>query len=149
MIALEIEMIKEFMEKLFVGEMFDRFGVQNCEVTTFVTFRLDGTMNAAWYGGDEEKQNLTEPVLWHQLKAHVFEWIKGKRVPEKMCLNFCHYMPNGDVGSIRVQYEHERLFIYTGYMQKEFSLDRENQRQWDENCIHFIQKNEIVSTRLS
>lgn len=149
MIVLEIENIKGFMEQLFNGEMFDRFHVRNCEVTTFVTFQIDGTRHDAWYDTDEKMEDATGLVLWQQLKPYVFTWIKGKRVPEKMCLDFCHYMANGDVGSIRIQYEQERLQIFTGYMQKEFSLDRGNQQEWDENCIQFIRKNGIVSTQLN
>ncbi len=148
MIVLEIENIREFMTQLFSGEMFDRFHVCGCEVTTFVTFQTDGKRHDAWYDTDEKVDDPIGLVIWQQLKPYVFLWIKGKRVPEKMRIDFCHYMGNGDVGSLRIQYEQEKLQVFTGYMQKEFSLDKENQREWDENCRQFLQKNKIVSTQL-
>ena len=65
-----------------------------------------------------------------------------------MNLDFCHYMKDGDVGSLRVQFENNQLLLFTGYMQKEFSLDKQKQTKWDENCLSFIQKHKIVSTQL-
>ena len=73
---------------------------------------------------------------------------KGNKVPQKMLFDFCHYMPNGDVGSIQIRYEKEKLQFVTGYMQKEFSLDKKGQQAWDDNCLQFIKKHEIVSTQL-
>lgn len=148
MIVLEIENVKEFMGHLFTGEMFDRFHVGSCEVTTFVTLRTDGKQHAAWYDTGEKEEDGTGLVTWKQLKPYVFEWIRGKKVPEKLCIDFCHYMANRDVGSLRVQYGQEKLHIYTGYMQNEFTLSKEAQQEWDENCRHFIKKNNIVSTLL-
>lgn len=148
MIVLEIENIKEFMMQLFTGEMFDRFHVRNCEVKTFVTFQIDGRRHDTWYDTDERVEDKTGLVVWQQLKTYVFEWIRGKKVPEKLRLDLCHYMSNGDIGSIRIQYEDAKLQIVTGYMQKEFSLEKEAQQDWDENCLNFIKKNKIVSTRI-
>lgn len=146
MIVLHIENVREFMAHLFSGEMFDRFHVASCEVTTFVTFRTDGKRHDAWYDTDEKVEDATGLVTWKQLKPYVYDWIKGKKVPEKLCIDFCHYMANGDAGSLRVQYEKETLQIFTGYMQKEFSLNKEAQQEWDVNCQNFIKKNNIVST---
>ena len=44
-------------------------------------------------------------------------------------------------------YEKEKLQFVTGYMQKEFSLDKKGQQAWDDNCLQFIKKHEIVSTQ--
>ena len=41
MIVLHIEGVKEFMEQLFYGDMFDRIHVKDCEVATFTVFRID------------------------------------------------------------------------------------------------------------
>ena len=149
MIVLHIEGVKEFMEQLFYGDMFDRFHVKDCEVATFTVFRIDGRRQDEWYDTDEREGDGTGFVTWNQLKPYVAEWIKGKKKPRKMEMNFCHYMKDGDVGSLRVHYEKEQLHLYTGYMQKEFLPDKEKQQQWDENCRNFIRKNKIVSTQIS
>lgn len=143
MIALQIENIKKFMVELFQGEMFDRFRVGECEVLTFVRFTTDGRRNEAWYDTEEKSLDDTGLVGWKELKPIVFELIKGKKVPEKMCIDFCHYMPSGDMGSIRVQYENGVLHMFSGYMQKEFSMDRSGQYSWDEKCRGFIKKHAI------
>lgn len=148
MIVLQIENIKEFMGHLFSGDMFDRFHVRECEVTTFVTFRTDGKRHESWYDSDEKIEDNTGLITWQQLKPYVFDWIKGKKTPQKVKIDFCHYMANGDVGSMRIQFESQKLHVFTGYMQREFSMDKSQQQMWDDNCEKFIQKNKIVSTRI-
>ena len=148
MLVLQIENIKEFMGHLFHRDIFDRFHVRECEVTTFTTFRSDGIRQDEWYDTDEKAEDSTDYVTWQQLKPYVFEWIKGKKTPHKMKIDFTHMMANGDVGSLRIQYEKEQLLLFTGYMQREFSMDKSSQQLWDDNCLNFIQKNKIISTRL-
>jgi hypothetical protein len=140
MIVLEIENIKMFMSKLLVGDLFDQFHVGNCEVTTFVDIHIDGRRHDSWYDTGEKPEDSTGQVTWHELKPVLYQLIKGKKTPEKMRLDFCHYMANGDVGSLRVEYDREGLKVYTGYMQKEFSLDKQKQQEWDDYCEKFITK---------
>lgn len=148
MIVLKIESIKEFMSCLFAGDMFDKFHIGNCEVTTFTTFQCDGRRKKEWYDTDERPEDNSGFLFWQELKPVIFSFIKGKKTPLKMNLDFCHYMKDGDVGSLRVQFENNQLLLFTGYMQKEFSLDKQKQTKWDENCLSFIQKHKIVSTQL-
>ena len=57
MIVLEIDSVKEFMQHMFQGSMFDRFHLRSCEVTTFATFHIDltvmknGQMKLVWLHG--------------------------------------------------------------------------------------------------
>ena len=148
MIVLQIEHIKDFMNHLFASDMFDRFHVSTCEVATFVTFRVEGKCNEEWYDTDEKPDDKSGIITWQTLKPAVYELIKGKKTPISMRIDFCHYMANGDVASMRIEYEKEQLLLYTGYMQKEFSLDKSAQQEWDDNCIKFVHKNKIVSTQL-
>ena len=117
-------------------------------MTTFVTFRTDGKRHESWYDSDEKIEDNTGLITWQQLKPYVFDWIKGKKTPQKVKIDFCHYMANGDVGSMRIQFESQKLHVFTGYMQREFSMDKSQQQMWDDNCEKFIQKNKIVSTRI-
>ena len=148
MVVLKIENIKDFMGRLLTGDMFDRFRVSDCEVTTFTTLKTDGKRNDEWFDTDEREQEASGLVLWQQLKPIVFSLIKGTKTPQKLKIDFCHYMENGDVGSLRVQYEKDELLLFTGYMQREFSLDKVKQQEWDDNCIQFVRKNNITSTQL-
>ncbi len=148
MIVLKIESVKEFMAVLFGGDLFDRFHVTGCEVTTFAAFKTDGRLHEEGLDTDERQPDASGLVLWRQIKPHIYSLIRGKKKPLKMLIDFCHYMPNGDAGSLRIQFEKDELHLYTGYMQKEFSLDKSAQEKWDENCEAFIRKNKIVSTQL-
>ncbi len=53
MIVLEIDSVKEFMQHMFQGSMFDRFHLRSCEVTTFATFHIDGRCFDDWIDSDE------------------------------------------------------------------------------------------------
>ena len=140
MIVFKVENIKEFMAKVLTGEMFDKFHVTACEITTFVTFQIDGRCHDEWFDTDEKPGDDSGQVLWRDLRPIVFELIRGKKTPEIFKVGFCHYLGNGDVGSIRIQYEKGELFLFTGYMQKEFSLRKEAQLSWDDNCRNFLKE---------
>lgn len=146
MIVLKIDSVKEYMTGLFQGNMFDHFQIRNCEVRTFTNFICDGINYEEWY--DTDDKNEQDSVYWKQIKPIIFSLIKGKKTPLRLSIEFFHVLQTGDVGAIRIQYEHDELLVYTGYMQKEFSLDRSSQELWDEKCEKFLHKNEIVSTRL-
>lgn len=138
MIVLKVEKIKEFMAKVLTGEMFDKFHVAGCEITTFVTFQTDGRYHEDWFDTEKKNGDKSGQVLWRNLRPVVFDLIRGKKTPEVFKVEFCHYLKNGDVGSLRIQFERGELFLYSGYMQKEFSLDKEAQRSWDESCRSFL-----------
>ena len=148
MIVLKIENVKEFMQHLFQTDMFDKFCVGRCEVTTFVNFTTDCRKNPDWYDSDEKQGETGILVRWLELKPVIFSLIKGRKTPSRLAVDLCYYMPDGDMGSMRIQFENGSLIVYTGYMQHEFTLDRGKQQNWDENCITFLKKNEIVSTLL-
>ena len=56
MIALQIADIKQFMQKLLLTDSFDRFYLLEGTVTTFNTFRLDGTLQKSYYTQEEQEQ---------------------------------------------------------------------------------------------
>lgn len=148
MIALQIENVKDFMTCLFQGDMFDKFLVNGCEIKTFVNFETDGKKNHSWYDTGEDERREEAFVRWKELKPAIFSLIRGKKTPAKMNISMCHYMADGDMGSLRIQFEDDKLFVFTGYMQQNFTLDKGKQQQWDENCMKFLIKNKIVSTHL-
>lgn len=145
MITGNIESVKEFMQGLFNGDMFDRFHVSSCMITTFVEYSIDGKYNKNWFENGEKDQEASGLITWLEIKPMVYQMIRGHRTPEKMKIDFCHYMPDGDVASIRIEYQDDQLRFYTGYMQKEFTLNKEKQQEWDENCLLFFKKNQIIS----
>lgn len=147
MIVLKVEKIKDFMARVLTDEMFDKFHVAGCEVTTFVTFQTDGRRCDDWFDMDEKPMDGTGQILWRSLRPVICSLIRGKKPPEVFKVDFCHYLSNGDVGSLRIQFERGELFLFTGYMQREFSMDKEAQQTWDENCRNFLKEygDEVLS----
>ena len=141
MIAIHVENVKKFMSDLFTGNLFDNFHVRHCEVVTFLRLELEGERCREWYDTGEYPEDRQNQIAWSECKPIVFQWIKGKKTPVKMKLDFCHYLENGDIGSLRIEYTRESLTAYTGYMQKDFSMDREGQQEWDYYCQNVLEKN--------
>ena len=82
MTALQIADIKSFMKKFLLTDSFDRFLLLEGAVTTFNTFRVDGTLQKSYYT-QEEQELLAERSLslWGEVRPFCLELIKGKRTP--------------------------------------------------------------------
>lgn len=141
MVSVQIEEIKEFMNGLFAGEIFDAFEVSEVEVKTLFTSKLSGRVNSEWLDTDEE---IGEYVLWKQIKSRVYDLIKGKKTPLLFAVCFFHKKENGDRGLLRIQFEGEKLRLITGYSTADFSLDKTPQIAWDENFLGFLKKHGII-----
>ena len=87
MLALKITDVKDFMNKLLIGEVFDRFSLVEASVTTFNTFTINGKLHYDFFDIDTKaafEENSTEYSLWHDVKPYCFSIIRGRRTP----LNF-------------------------------------------------------------
>ncbi len=87
MLALKITDVKDFMNKLLIGEVFDRFSLVEASVTTFNTFTIDGKLQYDFFDTDTKaafEEKSTEYSLWHDVKPYCFSIIRGRRTP----LNF-------------------------------------------------------------
>lgn len=73
MVVLEIESVKVFMTCLFQQEVFDKFHVRDCEVTTFTRFSCDGKNFDEWY---EEEEKKGEDCSVEAVKASCFMMIR-------------------------------------------------------------------------
>lgn len=145
----EIEDVREFMEHLFLKEMFDKFCLGSMEVKTLVSISVKGNLYADWLEGSErELYGELEFVPWKLFRPLAFSMIRGKQKPRMLRIYFVCYMENGDCGGLRIQYENDRLTCMSTYTPAEFSMDKGREQQWDENCEIFFRKNGIVSTHL-
>ena len=68
MITGNIESVKEFMQGLFNGDMFDRFHVSSCMVTTFVEYSIDGKYNKNWFENGEKDRLNFQPC--NEIRKH-------------------------------------------------------------------------------
>lgn len=142
-----IEDVREFMEHLFLKEMFDKFCVGSMEIKTLVSISIKGNLFADWLDGEEkELYGELEFVPWKLLRPTAFSMIRGKQKPRMLRIYFVYYMENGDCGGLRIQYDNDELVCMSTYTPAHFSMDKGKEQLWDENCEKFFQKNKIVST---
>ena len=70
MLALKITDVKDFMNKLLIGEVFDRFSLVEASVTTFNTFTINGKLHYDFFDTDTKaafEEISTEYSLWHDV----------------------------------------------------------------------------------
>ena len=162
MIALSIIDVKDFMNKLLIGEVFDRFFLVEASVTTFNTFIIDGRLQQDFFDTDTaamHKSNSIEYSLWRDVKPYCFSVIRGRRTP----LNFRIVLqlspkqtqqilnpsfPDGSVPDCRfclnLQYRNDSLLCTTGVSYTSFCLDKRPEHLWDEMIRKFLSGQHIA-----
>ena len=162
MIALSIIDVKDFMNKLLIGEVFDRFFLVEASVTTFNTFTIDGRLQQDFFDTDTvamHKSNLIEYSLWRDVKPYCFSVIRGRRTPLnfRIVLQLSHKQtqqilnpsfPDGSVPDCRfclnLQYRNDSLFCTTGVSYTSFCLDKRPEHLWDEIIRKFLSGQHIA-----
>lgn len=156
MIALSIIDVKDFMNKLLIGEVFDRFFLVEASVTTFNTFTIDGRLQQDFFDTDTvamHKSNSIEYSLWRDVKPYCFSVIRGRRTPLnfRIVLQLSHKQtqqilnpsfPDGSVPDCRfclnLQYRNDSLLCTTGVSYTSFCLDKRPEHLWDEIIRKFL-----------
>ena len=162
MIALSIIDVKDFMNKLLIGEVFDRFFLVEASVTTFNTFTIDGRLQQDFFDTDTvamHKSNSIEYSLWRDVKPYCFSVIRGRRTPLnfRIVLQLSHKQtqqilnpsfPDGSVPDCRfclnLQYRNDSLLCTTGVSYTSFCLDKRPEQLWDEILRKFLSGQHIA-----
>ena len=167
MLALKITDLRDFTNKLFIGDIFDRFCLTEATITTFNTFTIDGRLQKEFF--DTDKLNLlTEHgrthSLWKEVRPFCWSVIRGKRTR----LNFkiiLHLSRNAilsalnstDTGLsasdidglfINIQYKNNSLQCTSGTSVRVFTLDKRLDQLWDGMILDFFTKNQIFFEKL-
>lgn len=71
---------KNCMSTLLLSEQFDTFSFIGGEITTYCTYKIDGTFHPEFYPDAEEIHPETY-IRWKQIREHCFTLIKGKQTP--------------------------------------------------------------------
>lgn len=160
MIALQIADIKSFMQKLLLFESFDRFLLLEGTITTFCTFRIDGTLQKSYYAREEQElladRNLS---FWGEVRPFCFELIRGKRTPLSFRLIFQLsasntakllekagiLIPPSQVRGllINLKYDGHTLLCTTGTSLAVFSMDKKLDHAWDDMVQRFFRQQGI------
>ena len=70
MLALKITDIRDFTNKLFIGEVFDKFCLSEATVTTFNTFTIDGRLQKDFFDTDRHEQTHRARPDTFSLEGH-------------------------------------------------------------------------------
>lgn len=164
MVALGIEELKQFTQKLFLGTEFDDFLLKEADIVTFNRFTIDGRIRQNFYPEEERKaQAFQEYSFWKVLRPVCFSLIKGKRLPgsfhvdlqadkkrvEKFleCRQLGAFTPDQVQGLyLHIRYEEGKLVCVTGTSLTIFTMDRSLEREWDLYIEEFLKKIGIAST---
>ena len=157
MIALKINNIKIFMEKLLTTEVFDNFDVEEVTIETFNTFSIDGHINKDFYAGvqDETVNNNNRSFsLWSELRPICLNLIKGKRTP--ISFKFILHADNATKETvisksesdldpsmlnlgINIKFANNELILTTGTAYSTFTLDKSVEKAWDNYFPSFLE----------
>ena len=146
MLAMQITNLKDFMNKLFLKETFDRFLLSEASLTTFVNYHVDGTYHPGFYGEDASPQE-SRLCAWNQLRPVFFSLIRGRHTPLNFRIIFqlsdadtakllesdnLSFQPEDIFGLyMNIQYDGEKASVTTGSSLKVFSLDKSLDTSWD------------------
>ena len=140
------EMLKSFMNDLFLKPVFDVFEVRSVKVRHAVTFEIDGAL-----AGDPADSAKTEGyAAWGAVKPHVTSFIKGSAKPAYIKIVFsvprdmlANILPDAAAAFINIEYSNGAARMTTATNRKEFSLDKETDRAWDTYAREFFISNGV------
>lgn len=160
MTALQIADIKSFMKNFLLTDAFDRFLLLEGTVTTFNTFRIDGTLQKSYYT-QEEQELLTERSLslWGEVRPFCLELIKGKKTP--LSFRFTFQLSASNTARLLAQtgiqippeqvrgllmnlkYDGRTLSCTTGTSLAVFTMDKKLDHAWDDMVQRYFRQQGI------
>ena len=163
MIALQIQNIKNFMNKLLLSPTFDNFLLIEGSIVTHSTFRMEGRLHRDYFTTEELEQESfadREFSLWKEMKPFCLELIKGKKTPLSFKFTFqlskentARLLTSCGITSLHpenisglllnVRFEHGELCCITATNLNLFTLDKTLEHAWDEMIKRFLKQQEI------
>lgn len=165
MVAINLLEVKECMEHLLLKESFDSFSFIEGDITTFMTYHIDGYLKKEFYNTDE-RDNLVDKLYptWAESRTYLFQLIKGSRTPLnfKFVLKFSsdntkllldNQLPHYDAANVsglflRFNYEDGKLECITGTSTNTFSLDKSLEHVWDDTALKYLKQKGILFENL-
>ena len=156
--STDIDNIKDFTSKLFIGNSFDNLLVTEASFSTFVSFSIDGHLNKDFMGEEASAlpENAEGTVAWKKIRPICFEMIKGRKVPSQFRIIFkmpaavtarflrerCPSVSPDQVGGLflNVGFREGKLTCVTGSSMKTFSMDRSLETEWDDYMAEQLKK---------
>ncbi|WP_373217123.1 DUF5721 family protein [Ruminococcus sp. 5_1_39BFAA] len=167
MLALKITDLKDFTNKLFIGEVFDHFWLNSAEISTYNRFTIDGKLQQNFFDNDE-KEILAGTgrtySLWKEVKPYCYSIIRGRRTPlyfkivlqlsyKKTISLLKHSEPGLSADSIsglylNLQYKNKTLLCTTGISFNTFMQTKHLEQLWNSTILDFFSQNHILFEEL-
>lgn len=164
--ALNITNLKDFTNKLFIGEVFDHFLVTEVSITTFGTFSIDGKLQNDFFDSDEQsalRENGRSYALWKEIKPYCCSVIRGKRLPLHFKIIFqlppseiTKLFPDkadslSNIGNLylNIQYRNQHVLCTTGVSLNTFIPGIKPGPLWDDMILRFMQNHQIDFEKIS
>ncbi len=150
--------IRDFMAGLLQKDLFDAWLLSEANITTYVSWHVDGNYHLDYFEKDESDPDETGAseslVQWKHVRPSVFYLIKGQRTPLKMqivlrssakqaddFLQKSGLQQQADLLSglfINIRFENKTLSLTTGCSLKSFTLDKTLEQAWDREMQQFL-----------
>ena len=156
MIALQVEGLREFTQHLFVRDTFDAFWLSEADIRTKADLIIQGRIDPGFFAsndtdagpadtsGHSEENGAPAYLTWGEVRHYCYEWIKGPVLPLSFRVLLRDPERTEDEAYLNIRYERDKaLFITTGYAQKTFSMDRTDEREWDDEVRTFLAAHDI------
>ena len=156
MIAFKIVDVKDFMNKLLIGEVFDNFLLVSFEITNYAKITIDGVKNEAWY----EEEVSGRYVTWKEVRDKISSLLKGDRVPLGIKGVFRLSEENTDKTAAKLgikdaaekdyglfftlKFEKGEINIFTGVSVTDFLMSKQIGNLWDEDLLKFLKYYQIA-----
>lgn len=158
MIALQIEHIRDFMNKLLLTSSFDTYRVSEASITTFTSFSIDGILHPEFYDSDlidSPDASAETQITWESVRPFCLSVFKGKRLP--LSFHFVLQLPKSRIPDflsdyglastdaedifglfLNIQYRNDILTVTTGSSTRVFTGDRTLDQAWDQAVKSFL-----------
>lgn len=162
MLALNILEIRNFMNKLLLGDTFGHFLLQEAVIQSDITWAIDGKLNQDFYSSDElEIENLSGMTFlpFEKVRSRCFDLIKGKRTPSyfkfilllsqenlarTLAKTGSSFTPADITGMFwNIKFQNGQLTLTTGVSYRIFSTDKSLEHEWDRLTKRFLQNHTI------
>lgn len=163
MVALKILDIKDFTNKLFIGEVFDQFWLNEADIATYNIFSIDGKIQRDFYDNDElELLDKTQRTysLWKEVRPYCCTVIRGKRTPLYFKIILQLSLPKtaalireSDIAIhaenvrglyLNLQYKNKVLLCTTGTSLTTFLPGKHLDQLWDGMVLDFFSQHKIL-----
>ena len=153
MLALQIDEVKTFMNRLLAGSVFDSFLFVEGALQMGFSYEFDGHLNHDFYA-EGELAGISEEEIYipySQVRHVLFSLIRGKRTPLSFRLTLQANTSQtqtllSSVSSaasvkgllLNIRYDGQKVMLTSGVNYSTFSFDKAPEHTWDQWLTEFI-----------